>query len=66
MNINYIIKEVALIRASAGDYEAAHSKEDDLYCEFIHHIADGDFGKLSEMAIEVLKTQSISFPRHCA
>jgi hypothetical protein len=66
MKIDYIKQQVELIKQSSSDYEAAHSMEDDLYAEFIHHVADGDFGELSEKAREILKTQTFGFARYCA
>ena len=65
MNLEQIKQKVAQIKKKADDASDAnaHSLEDDLHCDFITHIADGDFGELSNMAREVLKAQSISFKR---
>lgn len=57
--------ELERIRQSAGDYEVAHSLEDDLYLRAIQHVADG--GELTmEMAELILTSQKIKFARYTA
>lgn len=74
MNINYIKEKIAEIESIKGDAERAHSKEDELYGEFVKYVSDfnpypdNDFYLLNliEMAKEILKTNDIRFPRWCA
>lgn len=66
MNIDYIKHCVETIKSAQGDCEFAHGMEDELRKQFIQHVADGDFGELSVMAKEVLKTLDLDFPRYCA
>lgn len=66
MTLDEIRAAVAEIEALKGDDEAAHSLEDALHVDFIHHVADVAGGELSEMAREVLRTEKIDFARWCA
>lgn len=66
MNIQTIKNQVAQIYEERHDDKIAHIHEDDLHEEFISYIASGDFGELSIMAKEVLKTQAIAFARWCS
>ena len=57
-----ITAAVDYIKAVAGDDEAAHSKEDDLYHDFVAFVAtrNDDIGHLARI---VLKTTDINFSR---
>jgi len=66
MDLDYIKQKVNNIREIRGDAEGAHSYEDDLYSEFISHVAESGSQEFAAMAKEVLKTQEIKFPRWCA
>ena len=46
-----------------NDDEVAHAKEDGLRADFIQHIADGDFGELTDIAKIILETDKIDFCR---
>lgn len=55
------------IKASIGDFEAAHGLEDNLYAEFISYVAgDPNDDDLGEKAKLVLTSEEIDFPRYCA
>ena len=56
---------VLAIREAAGDYETAHSMEDELYLDFVRHIASGQ-SQYRAVAEEILKTRKFDFARHCA
>ena len=67
MNLTEIEKRVKDIEECIDDYETAHGMEDDLFADFIKHVAHSLVDEnLSEMAKAVLKTKKISFPRYCA
>jgi hypothetical protein len=66
MDLQEIRDRVASIDKESGDDEAAHSNEDKLRADFIAHVAAHGNKKLSEMAHEVLKTDTIDFARWCA
>lgn len=58
---------VVRIEHAKDDYEVAHGLEDGLHHDFIAHIATlSMLPNLSAMAKEILKTDNIDFPRHCA
>lgn len=57
---------VDFIRGIAGDDEAAHVTEDELYADVLRAIAAGRCRKAAELAQEALKTQDIEFARWCA
>lgn len=61
-----IIRRVAEIKAERRDYEGAHAMEDQLYHDFIVYVAKTADKDLAAKAREVLETQTIDFPRHCA
>lgn len=65
MTKSEVKKRVKDIKESAGDYESAHSMEDDLYLDVLNAIADGA-KDAAELAKEAIKTTKINFPRHCA
>lgn len=55
------------IKASVGDFEAAHGLEDDLYVAFIFYVSsDPSDDDLGEKAKLVLTSEEIDFPRYCA
>ncbi len=53
------------IGQKAGDFEAAHSDEDDLYEEVLKAIVAGHDDPV-ELAKAALLTKKINFARHCA
>lgn len=57
------MERVASIAAAAGDNETAHILQDDLFVEFIAHVAITAPEPWSSMAAEVLKTKDIQFSR---
>lgn len=66
ITVEYVKAKVAEIAAIAGDYEAAHGLEDDLYADVLRHFAAHAQTPLNEIAAEALKTSEIKFARHCA
>jgi hypothetical protein len=67
MTLEDVQARVAEIRSiGAGDPEAAHSKEDDLYRDVLQFIAYGPQGLHKELAYAALETQEEDFPRWCA
>ena len=60
--IELAVKEIRE-RAKAGDYEVAHSLEDELYWEFVKYIAKTDNVVAAKKAKMVLKTQKIVMSR---
>lgn len=54
------------IELVAGDFEVAHSDEDDLHHDVLKAIADGNCDNPAALAKEALKTLDIEFPRYCA
>ena len=65
MNRQDIEKALAVIRANADDDddENAHRLEDELYRDFIHHVADTTAGELAECAKLVLSSWDMKFSR---
>jgi hypothetical protein len=63
--IDEIEGRIEEIRAVARDYERAHSMEDDLFRDVLAAIADGQ-QSARKLAIEVLKSREIEFPRYSA
>lgn len=59
-------REVRKLRAMAGDDEAAHGREDDLYLMVLTSIASGECADPRACAREVIKTQHIKFGRYTA
>jgi hypothetical protein len=51
------------IKELTSDPESAHSVEDDMLCEFVKHVAAGDYGELSEVAQIVASSADIKFAR---
>lgn len=54
------------IKALAGDPEAAHSEEDDLWFEVLKEIAEGyleELGEARQLAQEAIKSRDIEFAR---
>ncbi len=66
MNTQYISECLTAINEAAHDPEAAHNLEDALYNEFIRHVATHGDENLRNMAMLVLRSKDISFPRWCA
>lgn len=58
-------KRVQAIRDAKGDDEMAHSMEDQLYLDFVRHVASQE-GPHRAVAEEILKTGEIDFTRWCA
>lgn len=65
ITVSEIRKRVKEIRDLKGDYEAQHSREDDLYIDVLKAIAAGQRKGLV-LANEALAAQRIKFPRHSA
>lgn len=63
MTLADIKNRVEYIREISGDDEAAHSEEDTLQRLFIAYIAEFGPSELSDMAKEVLTTETIDFER---
>jgi regulator of protease activity HflC (stomatin/prohibitin superfamily) len=63
-----VTERVEEIRELAGDYEAAHSREDQLHQDVLRAIATGRYDAkfAAQLAAEALKTTEIDFPRPCA
>ena len=59
------LDEIQELAITQRDYEAAHSKEDQLYYDFIRHIASMG-GPYAERALQVLQSRAIAFERPCA
>jgi len=68
MDVEKIIEFVSRVDASKGDYEVAHSMEDELYAEFILFVSKSDLvpKHIQEMAELVLTTKDLDFERYCA
>lgn len=54
------------VAAKKGDYEVAHSLEDDLLKKTLAYIASGNCSCPKEFAAAALKVTKIKFQRHCA
>jgi len=65
MTLDEVIDRVNQISRLAGDPEAAHSKEDDLYEDVLKHVAWANH-ECSALAAAALKTKDIDFERWCA
>jgi hypothetical protein len=65
MTVEQVKEQVKLIKAVAGDDEAAHSYEDALHEHVLKAIAKGA-ENAPELAKEALKTTKIDFARWCA
>jgi hypothetical protein len=65
MTLEEIKARIEKIKAISDDPEAAHSAEDDLYRDFIDHVAKRK-DKIGEMAYYVLKSKQLDFPRYTA
>lgn len=64
MNLKTIKKRIEQIKQKTDDDGVAHSIEDDLYLDFINYVAKNSKNKkIKEMALEVLKTNEISFDK---
>lgn len=66
MTLDKVTNAVCRIEEIKDDYEAAHAAEDKLRSDFIRYVAESGPEELSNMAREILKTDEIEFPRHCA
>lgn len=60
-----VLRRIEEIRACAGDDEAAHGREDDLYHDFIRSLAPRH-DRIGRLARLVLQTRLVTFTRHCA
>lgn len=65
MDIQEVKTRVQDIKNFKGDYEAAHSKEDELHREVLKAISEGEENP-EKLAEEALKTREIDFARYCA
>lgn len=64
MTIEDVKKRVEGIgKVGEDNDEAAHSFEDDLYFDFVKHVANSKLGEVSLIAKEVLKTKRFDFGR---
>ncbi len=63
MDIAEVRSRIRSIKASKGDNEVAHSKQDELYEDVLRAIARGADRALAR---EALKVQKIEFERWCA
>lgn len=66
MTVAEVEVEVARIREMAGDDEAAHGAEDDLWENVLRAIASGETKDAAGIAAAALKTKTIDFARWCA
>ncbi len=66
MTLDEVANAVRRIDEIKDDYEAAHAAEDKLRADFIWYVAESCPEEMSNMAREILKTDEIEFPRHCA
>ena len=67
MSIEDIKARIDDIREVAGDDEAAHSREDELYADFIAFVAKEPMSwGLADKAKLVLSTRDLKFERWCA
>lgn len=66
MTVEEIESEVERIRGMAGDDEAAHGAEDDLWRRVLEYIATGKADDPQHLALEALGTTKIEFQRWCA
>lgn len=66
MTLEEIEARLEDIERSAKDSEMAHGLEDDLYIDFVQHVAQMGPPELAEMAKAVLRSQQLDFPRLCA
>lgn len=66
MTVDEVKQRVTDIKACAGDDEAAHSMEDDLYFDVLASIAAGLCADPKQCADEATKTKEIDFQQWCA
>lgn len=67
MTVKDVVEEVEYIRSIAGDDEAAHGAEDDLWEKVLKAIATGQYNFTAHsLAGVALKTKEIRFARWCA
>ena len=66
MDLKEIKQRVRKIEEISGDYEAAHSMEDQLHRAFIVHISKTGSTEQAKMARAILKTDKMDFCRWCA
>jgi hypothetical protein len=66
MTVEEVEREVTRIRGMAGDDEAAHSAEDDLWENVLRAVASGETDDSAGIAAAALKTKTIDFARWCA
>jgi hypothetical protein len=66
MNLADVQERLDYIDSIKGDYEAAHSEEDDLFRDFIEHVRREGSLQLELMAELVLTSKDIEFNRYTA
>lgn len=60
-------ERVKKIEKIAWDFEQAHSKEDELYLDFMRFVRDETTDdNMREVAVEVLRATFVEFPRYAA
>lgn len=63
LTVRQVRRKVGEVRRNAGDFEAAHAREDDLHQEVLRAIASGDCEDPRACAAEALRTLAIKFRR---
>lgn len=66
MNIEDVFRKLSEIADVVGDYEAAHSREDDLYYDLLKAIAAGECDDPEACARVAISSKHLDFPRYCA
>ena len=66
MTLQEATQEVERIKGASGDYEVAHSLEDQLYMRFIEHVSRSGDEELAPIASKILETQLVDFERYTA
>lgn len=65
MKVDEVIQRVEAVRMAAGDEEAAHLREDELWADVLVAIANGADDAMS-LAQAALRTKAMAFQRWCA
>ena len=66
INPYWVLQQVELLKQFVGDFEAAHSMEDELHSAVLGHIANGTANRPEDCARAALTTEKLEFPRYCA
>ena len=68
MTIEEIENRIKEIENDAGDDEAQHSAEDNLYLDFIKYVSKGSSNdiELMQMAKRILRVSKMDFARYCS